>query len=92
MTKGHYTPRKKKKLSGPSLCGKMKLVRIDNKTEVEVPAGVSDADAIERYYNRHKTATRPPIGVETQDEIDIIQADLAEVVIDDSVPVLDDED
>jgi hypothetical protein len=83
MTKGHYTPRKKKKLSGPTLCGKTKLIRIDWRTEIEVPVSMSNEDAIERYYRRHKEAIRPPIASTNEDEVP--QEELAALIDDENL-------
>jgi len=52
-----YTPRKKRKVK-PVI--QTKLVRIDHKTQIEVSVSIPDDVAIERYYERHKTVTRPP--------------------------------
>ena len=68
----HYTPRKKKE-EKPVI--KTKIVRIDHRTEIEVSADIPDDVAIERYYARHKTATRPPIVAEVEE--------LQEAVMDD---------
>jgi hypothetical protein len=86
MTKGHYTPRKKKKLSGPILCGKMKLIRIDFRTEIEVPVSMSNEDAIERYYQRHKDTVRPSDALRrplTEDECEVPQDELQAVLVND---------
>jgi hypothetical protein len=90
MTKGHYTPRKKKKLSGPTLCGKTKLIRIDHRTEIEVPVSMSNDVAIERYYQRHKDAVRPSDALRrplTEDECEAPQEELQAVLVnDDNLP------
>ena len=49
--KGHFDTRKKK-IHSPSIVGAMKTVRVDARTEIMVPATLSDADAIERYHAR----------------------------------------
>jgi hypothetical protein len=77
MIKGHYTTPQKKPVK-PHV--RMKAVRIDHRTIVEVPAGMSDEDAIERYYDKHKSAIRPNLGVLLDDEIP--QEELAAAFID----------
>ena len=54
----NYTPRKKKVVM-PVI--ERRTVRIDHRTVVEVPAHLTDEEAIERYYNKHITAVRPPV-------------------------------
>jgi hypothetical protein len=44
-----YTPRKKK-IHKPVI--QTKLVRIDHRTQIEVPVSISDDDARERYLSR----------------------------------------
>jgi hypothetical protein len=47
-----YTPRKKH----PEMPVRaMKLVRVDARTQIEVPITVSDADAITRFRNRYES-------------------------------------
>jgi len=53
----NYTPRKKKEVK---LVIPTKLVRIDHRTQIEVSVDIPDDVAIERYYQRHTTVTRPP--------------------------------
>ncbi len=74
-----YTPRKKK-IQGPLVKGAMKKVRIDAKTEIMVDVTIPDDVAINRYYERHKTAIRPPT-----DELE----ELASIVDDSLLPDLE---
>ncbi|MBK5202145.1 MAG: hypothetical protein JJE45_00285 [Prolixibacteraceae bacterium] len=59
------------------LSQKTKLVRINHRTQVEVPVAVPDDVAIERYYQRHTTAVRPPIVADVEE--------LEEAIIDEDV-------
>ena len=52
----HYTPRHKKFV--PPSKG-TKLVRIDFRTQVEVSVSITDEQARERYYARHKIEPVP---------------------------------
>ena len=54
----HY-PQRKKKLHKPILSQRLKIVRIDSKTEIEVSVSLSNEEAIERYYQKHTNAIRP---------------------------------
>jgi hypothetical protein len=58
--KKHFTPRKKK-ISGPIIVGAVKNVRIDSNTIIQCSTSISDEDAKERFYDRHKTAIRPEV-------------------------------
>ncbi len=79
----HYIPRKKKPVK---LSEKMKMVRVDWRTQIEVSVSISDKDAINRYYQRHTTIQRPPEPEEhiiPKDEcFEIPQTELAAVVDD----------
>ncbi len=57
--RNHFTPRRKK-LTGPSVVGKMKSVRIDANTLIYVSASISDEEARNRYIKRYKSGNRPP--------------------------------
>jgi hypothetical protein len=48
---------KKKKLMSPITT---KIVRVDDKTQIEVPINVPDHIAIERFLQRKKLGPRPP--------------------------------
>ena len=52
----HYTPRQKRII--PSSKG-TKLVRIDFRTQVEVPVSIPDEQARERYYERYNIVPVP---------------------------------
>ena len=63
-----YTPRKKREKK-PVI--QTKLVRVDHRTQIEVSVSIPDDVAIERYYQRHTTVTRPPVAAQhplTKDE------------------------
>jgi hypothetical protein len=84
--KGHYEPRKKK---AEKPFRQTRLVRIDIKTQIEVPVSVSDEDAIERYYQRHTTAIGPTINSNRQimdDGDEVPQEELAAVLDDSEIP------
>jgi len=49
-----------KKQMKRKLSQKTKIVKIDAHTSVEVSVSISDKEAIDRYYNRHTMAVRPP--------------------------------
>jgi hypothetical protein len=53
-----YTPRKKK-ISGPSIVGATKRVRIDHRTEIMVPVSVPDDEARARFIERISRAIKP---------------------------------
>lgn len=53
--------RRRRKIKGPSLPTipqKLKLVRVDAKTQVEVPESMSDQEARDRYWLRKQTGPR----------------------------------
>ena len=80
-----YKPRKKKVIM---TVRRMKLVRIDWKTQIEVSASIPDDVAIERYYERHKTAIRPPIIAQhpmTKDECSEVPQEELAALLDDSL-------
>ena len=52
-----FTPRKKKPVM---LARTLKDVRIDSRTIIQVSTSISDEDARDRFYLRHKQAQRPP--------------------------------
>lgn len=60
MNRGHFTPRKKHKIHGPSVVGAMKYVRINANTEIMVPVNVPDEEAIARYLERINRPVRGP--------------------------------
>ena len=81
----HYEPRKKKPVK---LSIKTKMVRIDHRTQIEVSASIPDDVAIERYYERHKTAIRPPIIAQhpmTKDECSEVPQEELAALLDDSL-------
>lgn len=61
-----YKPRKKKSIKAVK---RMKLVRVDWRTQIEVPVNIPDAVAIDRYYALHTTVTRPVV-----DEVEVLSA------------------
>jgi len=61
-----YKPRKKKTIK---VVKRMKLVRVDWRTQIEVPVNIPDNVAIDRYYALHTTAVRPVV-----DEVEVLSA------------------
>lgn len=75
---------KRKKLTGPNLVGVLvatKIVRVDDKTQIEVPVTTPDHIAIERFIQRKKLGPRPPQKYSKimDDEADVPIEEIAEL-------------
>ena len=84
-----YVPKKKRV---ERVVVPMKLIRIDFRTEIEVPQSMPNDEAIERYYKKHKDIPRerniPALPkAKDNDEEEITEDDLAGFE-----PLPDDED
>jgi len=75
--------RRIRKLAGPAIVGKLKYVRIDERTTIQVDASISDEDAKSRYLLRHAPIERKhikavdPIPVE---EEELLPDEIEEIV------------
>jgi len=79
-----YTPKKKRP---EPVIQPMRLVRVDHRTQIEVPIEMSDEDAIHRFYKKHTDLRNPNIHALTKaSEIE------DDEVLEDIEPEPDDED
>lgn len=77
MDKVRYRAKKAKKIIGST---SMKIVRVDDKTQIEVPVHISDKIAIERFLLRRNIGPRPLLIVPKADEEElIIPEDISEL-------------
>lgn len=60
-----YRTKKAKKITG---IVQTKIVRVDERTQIEVPVHIADEVAIERFLQRRKVGPRPVIIKTTPDE------------------------
>lgn len=73
----------------------MKTIRIDSKTQIEVPVTISDEDARERFYFRNKGYSRYipvtanyPLKNEFK-EVEVPQEELASIIDDSELPEIE---
>jgi hypothetical protein len=58
MNLKHWNPRKKQPVM---IITPMKIIRIDARTQIEVPVSISDAEAIDNYHLKHDLMPRSPM-------------------------------
>lgn len=83
-----YTPRQKKVIA-PII--RMKIIRIDARTQIEVPASIPDDVARDRFITKRNMGPRAPYAslYPTDEKPEVPQEELASVVDDANLPEIE---